>query len=532
MTRNVEEVNNLNVFPVPDGDTGTNMLSTIGGASSVNADGLTLGEYSEKVAGAMMRASRGNSGVILSLFFRGLAKVFAGRDEADAGLILSAMRTGAVSAASAVAKPVEGTILTVMRECCAGEFSASDTSDLSALFAELIVRAEDILAKTPEMLPALKRARVVDSGGMGFVLILKGMKAALEGEIDDVPAVSTAAPAAPVSAAGSVDEEIVFAFCTECMLRKSPDAVQPHPELREKLSEVGDSMVYVEDDEILKLHIHTNIPLDVLSWVSGLGTFEKCKIENMRFQHSELMVPQTAAPEVKEKEKEKEKPEEKLPRTKYAIVAVYDGNGMSDALHEAGASVTVNGGKSMNPSTDDILEAVKAANAETVFVLPNNKNTVMAAQQAAAILTGDIAVRVIPTHSVPEGIAAAMAYNASRSPDDNEKHMKAAAKEITSLSVARAVRPAETAELSIKKNQYIGLVNGSIRVAEDTLPLAIEKLIGKADSGDCYTVYYGAGLSAKEAAVIEEQIVALLPDADVSMLFGGQKIYPLIISVE
>ncbi len=519
---NRDAVNSLNVFPVPDGDTGTNMSMTINSISSIAP--APLADAATSAAKAMMRAARGNSGVILSLFFRGVARVFssAGGDSADAPLVLDAFREGAKSAAAAVANPVEGTILTVMRECCA---SVAETDDISALFDAFFSEAERILAKTPEMLPVLRRAKVVDSGGYGFVRILDGMRRVLRGEAVD----GTAAPqSAPVTVNASADfsefgdEDITFGWETLCLLDRSPSVTDDQIEaLRAYFAEVGDSLVMTYDEEIFKLHIHSDVPVEILEKVAFIGAIRDARIENLRLQHQELS----------DAERESHKLESE-PRKRYGIFAVASGDGMSDLFCELGADAVISGGQSMNPSTDDIVRAIDSVPCEVAIILPNNKNIVLAAQQTAAILE-DTRVIVIESHTVPEGVSALMAFNSARSPEENETCMNEAMGGVTTLSVTRAVRDADIDGLAVKKRQYIGLVGGQLKFAADTVFDCVRDMLSAFHDVELCTVYVGEDAKNSEA----ESVIALAgevlgSDCEIVSVRGEQPVYPYIISLE
>ncbi len=520
LDNNRDAVNALNVFPVPDGDTGTNMSLTMSAVTkSQLPDSGSIGDYSASVARDMMRAARGNSGVILSLFFRGMARAMSGKDEADVKTFLEAFRSGAVAAASAVEKPVEGTILTVMRECCADE---TDAEDIEALLDVIYEKAAETLARTPEMLPVLKRARVVDSGGCGFLYILSGMRRALSGEIIEfAPAEDyTLNEAADFSEFS--DEEITFTFCTECLL----DLDAPVPavilsNLRSWLASVGDSMVLTTDEEIFKLHIHTNEPLEVLSRVTKLGTLRFSKVENMRLQHDGIAVSNS-----KKKKKERD-----IEREEYGVFAVSPGDGFTDLFYELGANRIISGGQSMNPSADDILEAIKSYPCKNAIILPNNPNIILTAKQVA-MLAEDVNVLSVDTRTLPQGITSLIAFNKSRTPEENLAAMQGAIEDVKSLSVTTAVRDADTDGVAVKKDQLLGLSEGKIIASSDELSEVIEALVSEAGDGEIVTVYYGDRVSEAEAEEVSDMISALLPDADVAALYGGQPIYPYIISVE
>ncbi len=515
---NREAVNNLNVFPVPDGDTGTNMSLTMSAVSANhNHDTTSLDVYSAAVARDMMRAARGNSGVILSLFFRGMAKAFQGHAEADVAAITAAFREGAKSAASAVENPVEGTILTVMRECCAEDSDAADVEELLDVYYE---KATEVLAKTPEMLPALRRARVVDSGGCGFVHIVDGMRHALSGEPIEVAPM----PSMPLLSAADFDEydseEIKFSFCTECLL--DLDAAVPSAilsNLRSYLSTVGDSMVLTADEEIFKLHIHTNDPMDVISRVIKLGTLRFSKIENMKLQHDGIATkPKT--PQKKEVE-----------RAKYGVFAVSPGDGFSDLFCELGVDRIISGGQSMNPAADDIIEAINSFPCENAIILPNNPNIILTAKQVANLLD-DVNVISIDTKTLPQGISAMIAFNKARTPEENREAMTSALSDVKSFSVTTAVRDADADGVIVKKDQLLGLFDGKIKVASDSLDEVVRGLVEFAEDGELVTVYYGEDVTEEEAEAVAAIYEECIPGADVAVIPGGQPVYPYIISIE
>lgn len=519
LDNNRDAVNNLNVFPVPDGDTGTNMSLTMSAVSGNRGhDTASIGDYSANVARDMMRAARGNSGVILSLFFRGMARAFSGHEEADVKIFHEAFRAGAVAAASAVENPVEGTILTVMRECCAEDNDAADIEALLDIFYE---KAAETLARTPEMLPVLKRARVVDSGGCGFVHIVDGMRKALSGEPIEIAPVSEYALNEAADFSEFSDEEITFTFCTECLL----DLDAPVPavilsNIRSWLASVGDSMVLTTDEEIFKLHIHTNDPMEVLARVTKLGTLRFSKIENMRLQHDGIAVNSGS--------KKKEKAVEREP---YGIFAVSPGDGFSDLLCELGANRIIAGGQSMNPSADDIIEAIKSYPCETAIILPNNPNIILTAKQVA-MLMDDVNVLSVDTRTLPQGITSLIAFNKARTPEENLAAMQGVLEDVKTLSVTTAVRDAETDGVSVRKDQLLGLLDGKIKVSSDSITEVIETLADEAGEGEIVTVYYGEDATEESAEEIAAIISGKLSDADVAVIPGGQPIYPYIISVE
>ena len=517
---NCDVVNNLNVFPVPDGDTGTNMSMTMTGVLAGNHAGVaSVASYSAAIAKDMMRAARGNSGVILSLFFRGMARAFDGHDTITPSILLDAVRQGAKSAAAAVEKPVEGTILTVMRECAAN-ISVSDNTHFENLLDDLHSSAEVVLAKTPEMLPALRRARVVDSGGYGFCRILEGMKRAIRGEqVQDTATAEVEVNQAANFEAFSTDE-ITFAFCTECLVdlyRELSDKTVS--KLKKTLSAMGDSMVFTYDEEILKLHIHTDEPLKVLAMIFPLGALRASKIENMKLQHTGLI--QAA----------EEKPVT-IPKKPYGIFAVSPGDGFSDVFKELGADGIIAGGQSMNPSAEDILDAMRKCPCETAIVLPNNGNIIMAARQAAELME-DTQVIVIPTKTLPQGISALFAFNENRTPDENAEEMTEAASAVTTLSFTRAVRDAEVDGKTVKARQFLGLQDGKVKSAEDRIEDAVTSMIPLVSDRELITLYYGQGVKEDTAEAVEQLLADTLGNsAEVSMVYGGQPLYPFIISAE
>lgn len=513
-----ETVNGLNVFPVPDGDTGTNMSMTMQGITPAAYSNESLSAVSATAARDMMRAARGNSGVILSLFFRGMARAFDGMDSADTADLLCAVREGAVAAAAAVDKPVEGTILTVMRECAVG--IDTHPGDFDGLFDRLCSNASEVLSHTPEMLPALKRAHVVDSGGFGFVRILEGMRAAARGE--EVPEIAQTTAAVSMRAAADFemfDEgEIKYSFCTECLVDTDNTFNEAAlSELRGQLSPLGDSMVLTWDGEMLKLHIHTNEPLRVLGMLYEHGTPRTSKVENMKIQHSGLVT--TAAEDVQKK--------------KYGVFAVSPGEGFDDVFKGLGADVVISGGQSMNPSAGDILKAIDSCPCETAIVVTNNGNIVMAAEQASKLARG-VDVRVIPTRTLPQGVSALFAFNESRTPDENVEEMKAAINSVASFSVTRAVRDADVEGLEVKKHQYLGLSEGKVKLSADTIDGIARQLAELIPECDNVTLYYGRGVKESEANSVLDIISSGVGDrvGEMSLVYGGQPIYSYVIAAE
>ena len=530
-----EEINNLNVFPVPDGDTGINMsltMSTVGNST----DGMGIGECAEKIAGFMLRSARGNSGAILSLFFRGVGKALKGVEEAGAYELVEALKRGTKEAYRAVMKPTEGTILTVMRvggEEAEKAYLANNNIGVEELFDVALRGAEDALAKTPEMLPVLKQTGVVDAGGYGFVCVLQGMKAALEGNpyISSGVSVSEseAEEAEAKSAANFSDfntEDIKFGYCTECIIEKNEKYLgeDTSGELYEFIKGIGDSAVFVDDESIIKLHIHTNDPGAVLTRAIEFGSIATVKIENMRIQHTNL----SSGKKAEEKPVEKKIAIEK----KYGFVSVCMGDGIRDMFTDVGVDNIITGGQTMNPSTQDIIDAVMKTPSEYVFVLPNNKNICMVANQAASIVT-ERKVIVIPTETVPQGMAVMIAFNPDGEVDEITKEMKDASAMVTSMSVTFAVRDTQIDRFNITKGQFLGLVENKIAcVTNDNF--SCMKQLARGMTGASYvTLFYGENVTEEQANEVAEMISNKVGGGcEVAVLYGGQPLYDYIVSVE
>ena len=530
-----EEINNLNVFPVPDGDTGINMSLTMSTVGKVD-ESLPVGECAEKIAGLMLRSARGNSGAILSLFFRGIGKALKGVEDAGSKELVEAFKRGTTEAYRAVMKPTEGTILTVMR--VAGEeaekvYLANKRIGVKKLFAALIENAEMALAQTPEMLPVLKQTGVVDAGGAGFVCVLQGMQTALEGKpymAQNAPASESDAPAEPDGANFSDfnSEDITFGYCTECIVDKNEKYLgeDTSGELYEFIKSIGDSAVFVDDESIIKLHIHTNDPGAVLTKAIEFGSLATVKIENMRNQHTAL---------TKEAADAGDKPagENKVAiEKKYGFVSVCMGQGISDMFRDIGVDNIITGGQTMNPSTQDIIDAVMKTPSEYVFVLPNNKNICMVARQASEIIT-ERKVIVLPTETVPQGMAAMIAYNPDAEVEDVEKEMNFAWKMVTSMSVTYAVRDTEIDRFKIRKGQFLGLVENKIACVTDDSVACVKQLSRGMTGASYVTVFYGEDVDEETAnevgAMISEKVGG---GCEVAVLSGGQPLYDYIISVE
>lgn len=526
-----EEANNLNVFPVPDGDTGTNMSLTMSTVSKAEND-LPVGECADKVAALMLRSARGNSGAILSLFFRGFAKALKGKEECDSEGLVAAFNRGTAEAYRAVMKPAEGTILTVMRvasENVSEAYEEDSSLDIHVLFEMFVKSAEHTLAQTPEMLPVLKQAGVVDAGGFGFVCVVKGMQDALEGRAVEA-AEEISEETLSGEAANFADFEtgdIEFGYCTECIVDKNEQYLgeDTSGELYDFIKSIGDSAVFVDDEQIIKLHIHTNDPGAVLTKAIQFGSLATVKIENMRNQHTALKAGAEKTSDTPTA------PKLKIEK-KYGFVSVCMGEGIKNMFSDIGVDTVIEGGQTMNPSTQDIIDAVMKTPSEYVFVLPNNKNICMVARQAAEIVK-ERRVVVIPTETVAQGMSAMIAYNPDGELDDVVAEMSHAMSMVTSMSVTYAVRDTEIDRFKISKGQFLGLVENKIACVTDTSKSCMKQLIRGMTGASFVTVFYGENVSEADASAIGSMISEKVGGGcEVAVLSGGQPIYDYIISVE
>ena len=533
---NRQKVDALNVFPVPDGDTGTNMSMTMSAAREelLHNDYTTVGDVAGKAASALLRGARGNSGVITSLLFRGFSKGLKHKSEAGAADLVEALEIGVAAAYKAVMKPTEGTILTVAR--VAAEKSRADLTDaMSPLEVwDLIIQyAEKALAETPEQLPVLKKAGVVDAGGQGFVYILKGMRQVFAGEgmvagtAGSTAAASDEEAATVVNAAGEVEEvDINNPYCTEFLvMRDDPD--HDPAGLRAYLESIGDCVVVVDDDEIIKCHVHTAHPGLALEKAATYGMLTKLKIENMIEQHKAQVA----------SVKEQQKAAELDPALTAGFVAVAAGDGVQQLFRDLGVQQIVSGGQTMNPSTEDILRAAEQVPAMDVYVLPNNKNIVMAAEQAAKLArtSGVRRIHVVPTTTIPQGISAMMAYDESAEVKANVEAMQAAAQNVQSGSVTFAARDSDYDGHQIHEGELLALENGKVSFTGTDLGSVTAKIacdLIREDS-QFVTLLYGEGVTEEEAADVEEAVRAQLPeDVELTVAYGGQPVYYFLISVE
>ncbi len=547
---NKTTVDDLNVFPVPDGDTGTNMSLTV----TAMANDLTvkasasLTKTVDVMSFSTLRGARGNSGVILSQFFRGISKNLKGKDTCTAKEFAQALTEGANAAYKAVMKPTEGTILTVAREAANGaSIAASGNEDIFEVLKSAVDRGNKALARTPEQLPALKKAGVVDAGGQGWMFVLEGALyyletgKAIESNRQAAPAQTQEQPKKAQAALNT--EDIKFKYCTEFIVEKY-EAGTSVDGFREAIAPKGDCMLVIDDDEVVKVHIHTNNPGFVLEEAVKIGEMINLKIDNMKHQHQTLLKEEAEKPEVtvkavskeKPKKEKKEKKEKKIEELKeFGFVAVASGKGFVTVLKDLGVDKIIEGGQTMNPSTEDILKAVKRVNAKTVYVFPNNKNIIMAASQAAEI-TEDKKVIVIPTRSLPECISSMMAFNPSKDAEANEASMNKATKKVSTASLTYAVRDTEIDDIEIKKGDILGLSGSEITVVGQEIDDVLERLTDSLVDEDTeyITIYYGKEIkkasAEKIAAKLEEKYDE--DEIEVSVRPGGQPVYYYVLSVE
>ena len=519
---NKQALNELNVFPVPDGDTGTNMSMTINAAASDlrKAEDPSLGEAAKVAASAMLRGARGNSGVILSLLMRGISRRLKGMETADGVVWAQALQEGVDAAYKAVMKPAEGTILTVARLAASRAAAAAQENNHIAFVQEAaIAEARTALANTVNQNPVLKKAGVVDAGGKGWLIALEAMLSSLQGE-DVVCAESGAAATKEAADFSDFDtEEITFTYCTEFIIDRENDK---DPEaLRAFLNELGDSLVLVDDEEIIKVHVHTNDPGKALSEAVTYGSFVTVKIENMRLQHTEkVMTEAEKAPKIAEPEKS------------MGAVAVCAGEGLADVFRNLGVDAIISGGQTMNPSTQDILEAVNRVPAETVFVLPNNKNIIMAAQQVDALTPKNVVV--IPSKTVPQGITAMLSFNPEGSVEENTQALTEALGTVDTMQITYAARNSDFDGHDIHEGDYLALYGSQLFGTSQDIKVLLRSLAEKVrDAGKEYiTIYYGADVKEKHAQKAADIFADICPDADVNLLSGGQPVYYYMISAE
>ena len=537
ITREKQAINDLNVFPVPDGDTGTNMSLTIQTAAAElkKCEPATVGEAAKITASALLRGARGNSGVILSLLFRGLSKSAKGLEEMDGVQLAAAMSEGVTTAYGAVMKPAEGTVLTVSRLAAArAEEAAQEQNCAEYVLAEAIATGYETLAETTEMNPVLKKAGVVDAGGKGYLIILEGMLSSLRGE--PMPEVEEEPEHNKADFAAIGDEDITFAFDTVFIVRKNDPNVDLAP-FRAYLDSIGDSLVIGEDDESFKVHVHTDTPGEALTAAQRYGTLELAKIENMRTQAADLAAGRKAQStddlDAIEAELEQAEQAEVPAEKRYGFLAVCAGDGLAAAFRDLGVDRVVSGGQTMNPSTEAILREVNHTPSEIVFVLPNNKNIVMAAQQCVGLTEKQVIV--VPTHSIPQGISAMMSVDtAEEDPQAILAAMTEAAAAVATAQITYAARNSDFDGFAINEGDYLALLDGKLFGTERDITSLLTRLAALAAEREAafVTLFYGEGVSQEEAEAAQALFTEACPETEVSLLSGGQPVYYYTISIE
>lgn len=537
-------INELNVFPVPDGDTGTNMTMTIMSAAKEvsSLTDPTMAELAKAISSGSLRGARGNSGVILSQLFRGFCKVIKEYDEIDVTILCEACQKAVETAYKAVMKPKEGTILTVAKGAAEKALELSDdTEDVVTFVEEVIKQAEYVLDQTPEMLPVLKQAGVVDSGGQGLVQVLKGAYDALIGKEIDYTIEGAPAGAAPAKISAETEAEIKFGYCTEFIIvLNAPMSDNEEHAYKAFLESIGDSIVVVADDEIVKTHVHTNDPGLALQKALTFGSLSKIKIDNMREEHQEKLIKDSqklaAQQKAEEEAYEAAQAEEKtnnMPAKEMGFVSVSIGEGMNEVFRGLGVDYLIEGGQTMNPSTEDMLNAIEHVNAKTVFILPNNKNIIMAAKQAVDLVE-DKQIIVIPTKTIPQGITALVNYIPDHSAEENKEQMMAEIENVKTGQVTYAVRDTEIDGKTIRQNDFMGIGDKSIlSVGTDLRATTLEMVDAMVDEDSAIvSIYFGSDSDEDSANELAAAIEEKYPDVEVEVNDGGQPIYYYVISVE
>ena len=532
---NRQKVDELNVFPVPDGDTGTNMTLTMTNAAkelAVKKD-MSVGDTAKVVSSALLRGARGNSGVILSLIFRGFSKGLKGLEEAGAQDVVNALKSGVDAAYKAVMKPTEGTILTVSKEAANSAATAVENgeTDPVKVFEIAVEGAKVALAQTPEILPVLKKAGVVDAGGQGLVVIFEGMLRVFkgEGEIASEDAESSTQKQV-VSVVAQNDEEITFTYCTEFIVNRDRSIDRDPIRLRSYLETIGDCVVVEDDDAIIKVHVHTDNPGKALQEGLKFGALTNMKIENMREQHENIKRNDDIKNTVKSDKQGEYTPA--VPENDYGFVAVAAGEGIQALFTELGADAIVSGGQTMNPSTDDILRAVELTPAKNVFVLPNNKNIIMASEQAARLATRNVIV--LQTKSIPMGINAMIAFDPDADAETNAQNMQTHADKVSTGQITFAARNSDYDGFKIKEGEILALKNGKLKFVEKDVDKATVRMIKELAKKDSQyvTLIYGEDISDESAEAVKNAIEAKMPNLEVTLIPGKQPVYYYIMSVE
>ena len=530
LAKNAEKINALNVFPVPDGDTGTNMnLSMSSGAKETAANVVeNIGELGKSFSKGLLMGARGNSGVILSQLFRGMSQHIADKKEVNAKEFAEAIQNGVSIAYKAIIKPVEGTILTVAREAAeAGLKAAENTTSVVEVMEAIYAEAQASLKRTPELLPILKEVGVVDSGGQGLVCVYQGFVAALKGEkIEGLEAVETNVVDMQFEDDHDMDfmnpEDIVYGFCTEFTVRLDKEKKEFNEDkFREDMSKFGDSLLVISDSEFVKIHVHTETPGDVFNYGQQYGELIKIKSDNMREQHREVLRKQEAKQATAPKELKEQ-----------AMISISMGAGLSKVLTSMGVDYIVEGGQTMNPSTEDIMKAIKEVNAKNIFIFPNNKNIQLAAKQAAELAEEN--VFVVESKTAPQGLAAVMVYNPQASAEENFANMQEVLSTVSTLEVTHAVRDTNIEGVEIKKDEFMGIRNGKIVVSNLSLNAVLEELLEKSldEDSEIVTLYLGEESTEEYTDFLEQLIEEKYPDVEVELIESGQPVYPYIIGVE
>lgn len=531
-----EWINELNVFPVPDGDTGTNMTLTImAAAKEVGAmDSYEMEKVAKSISSGSLRGARGNSGVILSQLFRGLCKVIKEEKEINVPVMAAALQKAVETAYKAVMKPKEGTILTVAKGGAKKAIKLVDeTDDLVYFMQQVVGEMEIVLAKTPEMLPVLKEAGVVDSGGQGLVEVFHGMMDALEGKEVDYTIEGASQEAKPVKISAQTEAEIKFGYCTEFIIMLEKEyTMDTELEFKAFLESIGDSIVVVSDDDIVKVHVHTNDPGLAIQRALTYGSLTRMKIDNMREEHEEKLIKE-ASRIAAEAEKAAEEQKKAEPRKEMGFISVSIGEGVGEIFKGLGVDYLIEGGQTMNPSTEDMLNAIDKVNAEHIFILPNNKNIILAANQAQA-LTEDKEIHVIQTKTVPQGITAMINYLPDLSAEENAEAMEESISTVKTGQVTYAVRDTKIDDKEIHEGNIMGIGDSGILAVgeglEETTLEMFKELVD--DMSEIISIYYGEEVDEAQANALGEKVAEMFPNCDVEVHFGGQPIYYYVVSVE
>ena len=530
LAKNAEKINSLNVFPVPDGDTGTNMnLSMSSGAKETAANTVeNIGELGKSFSKGLLMGARGNSGVILSQLFRGMSQYIVDKKEIDSKEFAAAIQNGVSIAYKAIIKPVEGTILTVAREAAeAGVKKAESTTSVIEVMEAIYAEAQESLKRTPDLLPILKEVGVVDSGGQGLVCVYQGFVAALKGEeIDGLDAVETNIVDMQFEDDHDMDfmspEDIVYGFCTEFTVRLDKDKKEfDEDQFRKDMSEFGDSLLVISDSEYVKIHVHTETPGEVFNYGQQYGELIKIKSDNMREQHREVLRKQESKQAATSKEVKEQ-----------AMISISMGSGLSKVLTSMGVDYVVEGGQTMNPSTEDIMKAIKEVNAKNIYIFPNNKNIQLAAKQAAELAEEN--VYVVESKTAPQGLAAVMVFNSNVSPEENFANMQEVLGTVSTLEVTHAVRDTHIEGVEIKKDEFMGIRDGKIIVSNLSLNTVLEELLEKSidEDKEIVTIYLGEESTDEYTDFLEKLIEDKYPDVEVELVESGQPVYPYIIGLE